>query len=194
MTRRPRGLFPDERELWDRVAGSAHPLHKDQPQEAAAGDVPVPRKAPSQIRPFRVGETAPRRAANPGLQPGLSERIAALPVRMDRSAHRQMKRGKIAPEARIDLHGMTLAEAQPALVRFILRAHGDGLRLVLVITGKGKRHEDVGPIPARVGALRHQVPHWLSMAPVAPVVLQIATAHLKHGGEGAYYVYLRRAG
>lgn len=193
MTRRPRGLFPDERELWDRVAGSAHPLHKEHGHKAVAGDSPGPRKVPAQIKPFRVGEAAPRRPVNADLQPSLPDRIAALPVRMDRSAHRQMKRGKIAPEARIDLHGMTLAEAHPALVRFILRAHGDGLRLVLVITGKGKRREDTGPIPARVGALRHQVPHWLTTAPVGPVVLQIATAHLKHGGEGAYYVYLRRA-
>ena len=104
-----------------------------------------------------------------------------------------MLRGKTAPEARIDLHGMTLAEAQPELVRFILNAHASGLRLVLVITGKGKRDEDHGPIPARRGVLRHQVPHWLNLPPLSAAVLQVASAHLKHGGEGAYYVYLRRA-
>jgi hypothetical protein len=62
-----------------------------------------------------------------------------------------MTRGKLHPEARIDLHGMTLAEAHPELIRFILNAQSQGLRLVLVITGKGKRRDDTGPIPQRVG-------------------------------------------
>ena len=66
------------------------------------------------------------------------------------------------------------------------------MRLVLVITGKGKRRDDTGPIPQRVGALRHQVPQWLRLPPLGPAVLQITEAHLKHGGSGAYYVYLRK--
>ncbi|OZA05706.1 MAG: hypothetical protein B7Y02_15405 [Rhodobacterales bacterium 17-64-5] len=85
-----------------------------------------------------------------------------------------------------------LAEAHPELIRFILNAQSAGLRLVLVITGKGKPGPDHGPIPVRTGVLRHQVPHWLHMAPLGPAVLQVTEAHLKHGGGGAYYVYLRR--
>ncbi|MCB2132739.1 MAG: Smr/MutS family protein, partial [Rhodobacteraceae bacterium] len=111
---------------------------------------------------------------------------------MDKAAYRSMTRGRLQPEGRIDLHGMTLSEARQELVYFILNAHAEGRRLVLVITGKGKRKDDVGPIPARIGALRHEVPHWLNLPPLRPLVLQIATAHLKHGGAGAYYVYLRR--
>ncbi len=63
---------------------------------------------------------------------------------------------------------------------------------MLVITGKGKRSADPGPIPTPRGVLRHQVPQWLSMPPLAQAVLQITPAHLSHGGEGAYYVYLRK--
>jgi DNA-nicking Smr family endonuclease len=111
---------------------------------------------------------------------------------MDARKHAKMTRGKLDPEARIDLHGMTLAEAHPELIRFILNAQTAGLRLVLVITGKGKPGPDHGPIPQRTGVLRHQVPLWLRMAPMGPAVLQINEAHLKHGGGGAYYVYLRR--
>jgi len=113
-------------------------------------------------------------------------------VQMDAKKHLQMTRGKLDPEARIDLHGMTLAEAHPELIRFILNAHAAGMRLVLVITGKGKQTPDHGPIPQRMGVLRHQVPHWLHMAPLGPAVLQVREAHLKHGGGGAYYVYLRK--
>lgn len=111
-------------------------------------------------------------------------------MRMDPKIHRRMSQGKLRPEARLDLHGMTLAEAQPELLRFVLSCHARGARLVLVITGKGRG--DHGPLPTRPGALRHQVPHWLHGSPLAAIVQQVAPAHFRHGGEGAYYVYLRR--
>jgi DNA-nicking Smr family endonuclease len=87
---------------------------------------------------------------------------------------------------------MTLAQAHSALTGFLMGAHARGNRLVLVITGKGRRGEDEGPIPLRPGLLKHQVPVWLRSAPLGPVVLQVAEAHVSHGGAGAYYVYLRR--
>jgi DNA-nicking Smr family endonuclease len=111
---------------------------------------------------------------------------------MDSKAHRKLTRGKLSPEARIDLHGMTLADAHPALLRFVADAHARGLRLLLVITGKGKARNDEGPIPTRPGVLRHQVPQWLTGGPLRPLVLQVAQAHQRHGGSGAFYVYLRR--
>jgi DNA-nicking Smr family endonuclease len=103
-----------------------------------------------------------------------------------------MTRGKIKPEGRIDLHGMTMSQAHPALVGFILNAHDAGKRLVLVITDKGKDRDDGGPIPVRHGVLRHQVPQWMALAPLKSLILQVTPAHLRHGGDGAYYVYLRR--
>ncbi|HKL64840.1 MAG TPA: Smr/MutS family protein, partial [Roseovarius sp.] len=75
---------------------------------------------------------------------------------------------------------------------FMLRAHGADKRLVLVVTGKGKDRDDGGPIPVRNGVLRHNVPQWLRAAPLGPLVLQVTEAHARHGGGGAYYVYLRR--
>ncbi len=85
---------------------------------------------------------------------------------------------------------MTLAEAHPELIRFLLNAHAQGLRLVLVITGKGKAMFE--PVARPTGALRHQLPHWLRLPPLNHIVLQVTEAHLKHGGSGAFYVYLRR--
>ena len=87
---------------------------------------------------------------------------------------------------------MTQDEAYSLLYTFLSRAHSRGARYVLVITGKGKRGEDFGPIPQRMGALRHQVPQWLALPPLGSAILQVTTANLKHGGAGAYYVYLRR--
>ena len=197
MARR-RSLHPEEEELWQTVARSARPMHKPgsiflrkplpEPAVPHAGAVAAPR-AP--VPTFRVGEKARVIRAH-DLSPSLSESLQAAPVQMDAKAFGRMTRGKLAPEARIDLHGMTLAEAHPELIRFILNAQGNAMRLVLVITGKGKRGTDHGPIPQRMGALRHQVPQWLRLPPLGQAVLQVAEAHLKHGGSGAYYVYLRR--
>ncbi|MGV8985716.1 MAG: Smr/MutS family protein [Cypionkella sp.] len=199
MARR-RTLRPEEEQLWHEVARTIRPTSEaalarlrkatpilDPTPPAAVLHTPKPLFAA-----FRLGEKARplRSAAHIPATP--AEALAQAPLQMDARKHAKMTRGKLDPEARIDLHGMTMAEAHPELIRFILNAQTAGLRLVLVITGKGKPGPDHGPIPQRMGVLRHQVPHWLRMAPLGPAVLQITEAHLKHGGGGAYYVYLRR--
>jgi DNA-nicking Smr family endonuclease len=194
MARR-RHLSPEEAELWSSVARTARPLHTHLPQQLPPTD-PTPdppplTRAKPRISSFQLGEKH-RTPEKRELAPTLPDLLGQAPLRMDAGTHAKMTRGKLQPEARIDLHGMTLAEAHPELIRFILNAHAAGLRLVLVITGKGKRRDDLGPIPQRTGALRHQVPHWLHLPPLGPAVLQVTESHLKHGGSGAYYVYLRR--
>jgi len=192
--RRRRHLSPEEADLWRSVARTARPLHSQPihlPEPPPAPEPPPLAHAKPRLTPFLLGEKH-RKPEQRDLALTLSERLGQAPLRMDAGTHARMNRGKLQPEARIDLHGMTLAEAHPELIRFILNAQSAGLRLVLVITGKGKRREDTGPIPQRVGALRHQVPHWLHLPPLGPAVLQVSEAHLKHGGGGAYYVYLRK--
>lgn len=199
MTRR-RKLRPEEEDLWRIVARTARPLHahplripaepETDPSAPTPKDRPAAPDAP-RLGAFRLGEKA-RLASNSDALPGGA---AGPALRMDAKAFGKMTRGKLLPEARIDLHGMTLAEAHPELIRFILGAHAAGMRLVLVITGKGSRPKpDHGPIPQRAGVLRHQVPQWLRLPPLGPaIVLQVAEAHQRHGGAGACYVYLRRA-
>ncbi|MFN3970052.1 MAG: Smr/MutS family protein [Gemmobacter sp.] len=199
MARR-RSLRPEEEEIWQAVARTARPLRPDARTTApdpAPPHNPVENLPPALMQPsaapptFRLGEKARVRTGHDILPP-LSQRLASAPLQMDAKAFARMTRGKIAPEARIDLHGMTLGEAHPELIRFVLNAHAQGRRLVLVITGKGRGGDDDGPIPRRPGVLRHQVPQWLRMAPLGAAVLQVTEAHLRHGGSGAYYVYLRR--
>lgn len=194
MSRR-RGLSPEDRDLWDRVAATARPMRPRRPL-AALPHEPEPKHRPHVAKPtpadFHLGQLARPQTAVHDFAPTVEERLAARPLRMDRRTHQQLVRGKLAPEGRIDLHGMTLAEAHPELIRFMLNAQGSGKRLVLVITGKGRRGDDHGPIPQRAGVLRHQVPHWLGQPPLGAIVQQVAPAHLRHGGAGAYYVYLRR--
>lgn len=196
--KKPRGLRPDEAELWQRVTERAVPMHPQRPMQPESIVLPAglptarPAKKLKGIKTFQLGQSAMETAPPHNFAPTVSERLASDPISMDAKAFTKLKRGKLLPERRIDLHGMTIAQAHPVLIRFILDAHSDGTRLALVITGKGKDRDDNGPIPTRRGILKQQVPHWLSLPPLRSVVLQVTEAHLRHGGTGAYYVYLRR--
>lgn len=188
--RRPRGLDPEEKALWDRVARTANPLERrPKPKHEKLVEAPRPGPMPAPeakaIKPFRVGERV-------GDSVSPKPRAETAVPRMDSKAYARMKRGKTRPEARLDLHGMTLSDAEAALSGFIFRAHSQGKRLVLVITGKGRDRDDGGPIPVRTGVLRRQVPDWLRRPPLSAVVLDVAEAHQRHGGSGALYVYLKR--
>lgn len=192
--RRPRHLSTEERALWDRVVDTAKPLDPSRPAAPAQSAPSKPRKPviqPVPLPKFQVGAKANHQRAH-DILPGIADRLSRAPVNMDNKAFTKMKRGKLKPEARIDLHGMTMDQAHPELVGFILNSQAMGRRLVLVITGKGKMRDDGGPIPVRHGILRHQVPQWMALPPLSSTILQVTPAHLTHGGQGAYYVYLRR--
>ncbi len=188
-----RRLNDDDLDLWRRVTDRTERLDLKSlftpPIDAPAPAPPAIRRAKLAVQSKPMPPTKPR--AN-DLSPSLQDQMRSTPVQMDQKAFGKLKRGKLRPEGRLDLHGMTLEQAHPKLAGFILSAHTRGKRLVLVITGKGKQRDDGGPIPVRYGVLRHQVPQWLSMPPLKSVVLQITPAHISHGGTGAYYIYLRR--
>jgi DNA-nicking Smr family endonuclease len=90
-----------------------------------------------------------------------------------------LRRGRLDPEARIDLHGLTQEAAYRSLLNFLTRAQAQGEKLVLVITGKG-------------GILRTQLPLWLGQPDLRPLVAGLNSAHVRHGGAGAFYVLLRK--
>ena len=199
MKRRRRTLRPDELELWARVQATAAPLHPAPPPAPQPPAPLPPLRDPAPARPGLSGLILPRPDPLPGkggvsldLRPSLSERLAGQRIDMDRKRFGKLKRGKLEPEGRIDLHGMTQAEAHSALTGFILMSHRMGRRLVLVITGKGAGKGWDREPGVLSGVLRNQVPHWLSLPPLRGVILQLAEAHPGHGGSGALYVYLRR--
>lgn len=104
---------------------------------------------------------------------------------VDAATVRRIKRGQLAVGARIDLHGMTQAEAQPALMAFIQNSAENNKRLVLVITGKGR-------IGQGGGVLRTMLPGWLNHPEIKSHILAFDTAQIRHGGSGAFYILLRR--
>lgn len=194
MTRRK--LTKEEVDLWRKVVRKADRLHPERVDAAHPKPLPKPKPAkplPVSLDQFEIGQTARAKPHRHMVSPSITDRLTRAPVQMDPKAYTRMRRGKLKPEAKLDLHGMRVDTAHPALVRFILSAQAQGRRLVLVVTGKGKDRDEPGPIPTPRGVLRHQVPQWLSLPPLAQAVLQVTPAHISHGGEGAYYVYLRRA-
>ena len=111
---------------------------------------------------------------------------------MDRRRFEKLRRGRIEPEARLDLHGMTSERAHAALTAFIRRrpCARPAARARHHRQGPGRR--DGADQPRRHGILRHSLPHWLAAPPLVGRILQVAPAHQRHGGAGAFYVYLRR--
>jgi DNA-nicking Smr family endonuclease len=177
--RRRRALTGEERELWESVAKHAKPLRKTarlrtSPEEASSG-APDPAAASKAVA-VAPANLKPSRPVPPPL---------ALISRRERA---RLSRGKQDIEARIDLHGMTQARAHRALHNFLLRASGDGLRFVLVITGKGRATR----LDSSRGILRQQVPEWLGLPEFRTLVVGFEQAHIGHGGEGALYVRVRR--
>lgn len=161
-----RAVKSDERALWRETMRGVKRL-RDEPAEEEPIDKAPPKRKTVATRPHTVKPTP---AAAPS-----TKSIAAL----DRRSTQALKRGTVAIEARLDLHGMTQSEAHDALSRFIARAQKHGSRTVLVITGKS-------------GVLHGAVPRWLNEETHRGAILAIARAHTQHGGEGALYLRLRR--
>jgi len=172
-------------ELWARVARSAKPIAKG--RIAAAVEPPKPRaKAPAKELPPPPAKPVPK----PVVKAAPTARGEAL----NRQTARQLERGKLPVEARLDLHGMRQREAHAALRRFLKSAQGQGYRHVLVITGKGAAADTTRPFyeSEERGVLRQAVPHWLAAPDLAHVVLSYSEAPRRLGGEGALYVRLRK--
>lgn len=175
----------DEDRLFERAMRAVRRRLADpgpDPVSQDAGPAPVRKRPASGTRPPPAEPVpAPAAAAGTGL---------------DRRTAERLRRGKLPIDARLDLHGLTQAEAHGRLRRFIEDSHHRGRRCVLVITGKGRRGDEAaggGFMPDRSrGVLRRQVPLWLRGAGLSDKVVDLVPARPEHGGDGALYVYLRR--
>lgn len=188
--RKKSALSAEDARLWAKVAADTRPLEKGK-IEGAAKPAPAPERAKpspkaSQAKPALPAPARPRRAPcgpelSTGAAPGVDKRLA------DR-----LRRGQLPIDARIDLHGMSQAEARAALEDFVVASRHGGRRCVLVITGKGgsRGTDDYGR--PRPGVLRDAVPKWLNTASMRPHILSFAQAQPRHGGGGALYILLKR--
>lgn len=191
-------LSPDEHALWTHVAGSVTPIrtkqrvtHHDEPAE--------PVDAPQRRKHAHHADVAVRRPAPPA-KPRTSTSAAPTAALADFDSRkvRRIAKGRTQIEARLDLHGMRQHDAHARLRHFLLDCHYRGLKHVLVITGKG-RAEDDGDAPFSAiferpsrGVLRRNVPLWLAEPELRAIVVGFTQAAIRHGGDGALYVEIRR--
>ncbi|MCG5485302.1 Smr/MutS family protein [Sinorhizobium alkalisoli] len=176
-------LSPEDRILWGKVARSTRPMpgrleeltglleEEEQPPAAPTPEQPgtPPSASKKAEQGFRLSGSGPEYHHHP----------------LERPVKRKLSKGRLALEARIDLHGMIQSEAHGLLLQFLIKAHERGLRHVLVITGKGT---SLGSD----GALKRAVPLWFSLPEFRPLISSYEPAARNHGGEGALYVRLAR--
>jgi DNA-nicking Smr family endonuclease len=176
-----RRLTAEEEDLWLLVARTVKPLRYGRKLMPANHKV----HGPDRTRSAMKKAASDRAVTAAGARPAAPLRPAAIALR----EKQQLARGRAEIDARIDLHGMTQAQAHAALLRFLHRAQATGAKFVLVITGKGAPDAPSG----ERGVLRRQVPLWLGLPEFRGCVLGFDRAHIGHGGEGALYVRLRKA-
>jgi DNA-nicking Smr family endonuclease len=143
----------------------------------------VPMPAPS-LPPPSDGGGGPK-----GRRGEATPELALDDHNFDRDIARALGRGKLVPQASLDLHGMTLAAAERAVSRFLDQATAQDLRVVLIVTGKGVRLDGGRMLGGRI---RAEFLGWLNRADNRARVRGVRPAHPRHGGSGAFYVLLRR--
>ncbi len=179
-----------EKALWRSVTDNVDPMRESftfepsvKAQLKSAGVMPQKPK----FAAFRIGEKSKGTQYTPS---GATSPKGVTP-NMDKKNFQRLVRGKLEIDGRLDLHGMTQEQAKITLRSKLMQAHERGKRLILVITGKGKQRTDEFNRQI-IGVLRQNVPMWLRQAPLSSIVLEVTSAQQRHGGEGAFYVYLRR--
>ncbi len=154
---------------------------------------PIPSPPQPAAMPVKVGKTKPGKTpAVPAPAPILPSPVP-IPVpkpapyhgpnRIEPRRKQRLARERDPITARLDLHGLGQDQARRVLEDFLVRAQADGLRAVLVITGKGFLGD---------GILRRRTPDWLSAPHLRSIVAGVSEAHRRHGGEGALYIALKK--
>ena len=175
-----RPLRPEEARLWAVVTATVRPSPGRASPKALELVAPASAASPTINRQGATPAAADARptAPSPPAAPLLHHPDTIEPRRKHRIA-----RGREVIEARLDLHGLDQDRARARLLDFLLEAQARGSRAVLVITGKGY---------AGQGVLRRRTPEWLADPKLRSVVAGLSPAETHHGGEGAFYIALKR--
>jgi DNA-nicking Smr family endonuclease len=182
--------------LWHRVAQDIKPFQSREKNKSHLDDFMKGLETTTSLssKPHQKQKTVPS-ALGPKKISTLHD--SYVPDRLDNKLRKNLSKEKVKIDARLDLHGMTQSQAYDRLVQFISNSQTKGLKIVLVITGKGlaslreSRYDPAGLIEAP-GILKRKLPQWLHTDPLKQRILSFETAHRKHGGEGATYIRLRK--
>ena len=106
---------------------------------------------------------------------------------------KKLKKGKVSINKKIDLHGLTLIQAEEKFDREIEISFYEKLRCILFITGKGLRKKDHEKTHVLYyGKIRNNIYRWVHKKQNLEKILYFSVAHPSHGGDGSFYVYLRK--
>jgi DNA-nicking Smr family endonuclease len=181
----PRGLTPEERAAWARLANTVTPL--DPAKMAEPAPPPAQTSSPPRGGGAGSGWARPSAPDTPTRSPPKGDGGNGL----DASWERKLRAATIDPDFTLDLHGLTLDGAHARLDSGLTQAKAMDARLVLLVTGRA-RPVDTADRGSKRGAIRAKVLDWLAAGPHGSDIAAIRHAHRRHGGEGALYIVLRR--
>lgn len=190
--RTPRGLSVGEQAAWAHLAASVKPLPgKARPAPPAMAETrakPAPVSSPSVKEVPGLGARRPKAG---GVRP--SPPVPAPPPHPGLDSHwdRRVKSGRLEPDLTLDLHGHTLDTAYDRVMSALDQARSMGARVVLVVAGR-ERPVDPADRMAKRGAIRAKLLDWLAASRHAGAITAVRRAHVRHGGEGALYLILKR--
>lgn len=188
----------DDQDLWEKVSKSIKPMPEDETRKSIKKELFLsqnPKKSRKKDKieektpqiPIKTPKNAPKEIKEDHSRQDHSN--------IDRKTWQKFKKGQISIDGRLDLHGLTLKQAQIKVENFILDSVQQHKRCLLIITGKGIKRFDTGDNtfdqPQR-GVIKENFPYWLDTAPLKHKVLKYTPAAIKDGGSGAYYVYLKK--
>lgn len=184
----PRGLSEEEAAVWAKVAATVTPM-----EGRKAPVVPKPKKTPvtgavhkpAPVKPAPKPVTVRAHAAGHPVPP--PKRHEGLDSHWDR----RIKSGAVQPDFTLDLHGHNLDSAYRRLMDGIRQASAMGARVILLITGR-ERPVDPADRAERRGAIRAKILDWLAASEFSSDIAAVRRAHIRHGGEGALYLVLKR--
>lgn len=108
--------------------------------------------------------------------------IGIQPPGVDNGTWNRLRGGKLPAVRTLDLHGKTAERAHHALEHFLRAAQADHIRCVEVITGRGS---------AEGGVIRRELPMWLNLPRLRPLIL--AGCHPHPANPGSVRLLLRRS-
>jgi len=186
-------LDPEEQALWAKVVATVQPLHEKRPIKIEElGNIEEPKERHSR----EGGNPSPNssvrragRATDSRLRPN-DGKVSKSQGNLDSHWDRRFKKGVISPDVSVDLHGTGLSGAYARLDGALEQAIAQGMRVVLLVTGRERSHDRASGEGR--GAIASVVRDWLAVSRHAASISAVRGAHPRHGGKGALYIILKR--
>ena len=105
------------------------------------------------------------------------------------------KKSSVTKIKKVDLHGLSLYEANKKIETIIDSYFIEGVDKIIVITGKGLRSKNIdNPYVSKdLSILKNSVPDYINANPkIKNKIKSISEANVKDGGEGAFYIFLKK--